>query len=287
MSDLIWNFIPTETSLVFCDEENCWSLERTFHGTDFLCEGVDNSAHKNICSQMRNSSFGVRLTKNILVKWREPIDVFSSPIGIKDKNLMLNVKCHCNNYSNMVIFKWENLSLTKKNPLKGGTFFPLLQSDVFSSIEYFYPKTKIFLFQLTEIDEKLLKKKTFHSIKSTNSKQNFTTLKQKIQWIRIEMTRRAAEFNGEFNEIRLKIQIEEKINISKTKFIKMTKKLTISQEKMRIQITEANAQFNEIRLRIEIEAKIAEKKTFGRENLWEFHKIFEFHQRKCIQFQFK
>ena len=264
MSDLIWNFIPTEMSLVFCDEENCWSLERTFHGTDFLCEGVDNSAHKNICSQMRNSSFDVRLTKNILVKWREPIDVFSSPIGIKDKNLMLNVKCHCNNYSNMVIFKWENLSLTKKNPLKGGIFFLLLQSDVFSSIEYFYPKTKIFLFQLTEIDEKLLKKKTFHSIKSTNSKQNFTILKQKIQWIRIEMTRRAAEFN----EIRLKIQIEAKIGEQKKHFEDKIYK----NDKKFDNFTRENANSNHwgkcTIQRDSIERfKSEKKKTFGRENL--------------------
>ena len=87
------------------------------------------------------------------------------------------------------------------------------------------------------------------------------------------MTPRNAEFNGEFKEIRLKMEIEVKItektkkqHIWKAKFLLITKNFTIFQEKIHsitIEMTSTNAQFssefNEIRLNIEIEAKIGEK----------------------------
>ena len=93
------------------------------------------------------------------------------------------------------------------------------------------------------------------------------------------MTPTNAQFNGQFNDIRLKIQIEAKIgektkkkDIWKKKFLLIVKNLTISQEKIhsiQIQITgrnaELNGEFNDIRLKIEIEAKIGEKKKKTRQ----------------------
>ena len=60
--------------------------------------------------------------------------------------------------------------------------------------------------------------------KKTFGRQNLSKWQkiwqEKIHWIRIEMTRRAAEFKGEFNQIRLKIQIEMKMRERKPTFAK-------------------------------------------------------------------
>ena len=58
---------------------------------------------------------------------------------------------------------------------------------------------------------------TFESENLQNLKEISQFLEEKIQWIGIQMISANAEFNGEFNEIPLKIQIEVKTGDKKEK----------------------------------------------------------------------
>ena len=119
-------------------------------------------------------------------------------------------------------------------------------------------------------------------------------LEQKIYSIKSEMTRENAQFQDEFNEIRLKIRIDvkmgkkkEKNDISKIKFDQLTQNFTILEEKthwIRTEIEGENAEFqgefNEILLKTRIEVKMGEKKEnktrFQRQNLTNWLKISQF-----------
>ena len=62
-------------------------------------------------------------------------------------------------------------------------------------------------------------KKNKHTCTRKFAKYNeyFTIFQEKIHWIRSEMASGNAELNGEFNQIRLKIQIEMKTEVKKKK----------------------------------------------------------------------
>ena len=108
--------------------------------------------------------------------------------------------------------------------------------------------------------------------------KRFTNFTRQIHSIRIHVISGNVEFNGEFNDIRLKIQIELKTVEKKEKKTTFAREnwqnLSISQEKVhiiRIVIISANAQFNGkfkgIRLKIEIEVKTGEKKRCLQERI--------------------
>ena len=59
--------------------------------------------------------------------------------------------------------------------------------------------------------QKKRNKKDISNRKFRSIAKNFTILQGKIHSIRIQMTSTNAEFNGEFNDIPLKIQLETKI----------------------------------------------------------------------------
>ena len=120
--------------------------------------------------------------------------------------------------------------------------------------------------------------KSWEKKKTTVGRENSKTVpkiwQEKIQWIPIEMTRRAAEFKDEFNEIRNRSENGRK---KKREFLKFERNFPIWEEKiqsirseMRRRNGELNGELNEIRLKIQFELKIGEKNkkqpAFEREN---------------------
>ena len=60
------------------------------------------------------------------------------------------------------------------------------------------------------------KKNDIRKWKFAKYEENFTIWEEKIHSIRFQMTQKNAQFNGQFNRIRLKIQIEVKAREKKT-----------------------------------------------------------------------
>ena len=69
---------------------------------------------------------------------KRPIDVFSSPIRIKDKNLMLNENSHCNNF-------------TRKNSSSKTQIVRRIDFQRQSLVEKSIEKSKTFLFQIKDV----------------------------------------------------------------------------------------------------------------------------------------
>ena len=115
---------------------------------------LENSVHSNICLQMTKLSF------NCSDQVKRSINVFSSVIRIKEKNLMLNGKFHSEEFfkhnSKKFLLSEKN---TKSNvsSLKGNFFF-------LSNISYLNRWKDLFSFQLNEIDR--------CTNKTTNCKNN-------------------------------------------------------------------------------------------------------------------
>ena len=177
------------------DEENC--RERFIE----VIFSFDNSAHSNICSQMRNSQWLHLSTfdwQKVFVCSRHlkrPIDVFSLPIRIKDKNLMLNGNSHCDNFTRknsscktQIVrgIAFQRQSLGEKSIEKRKTF--LGQSkDVFFFFRTFLSE-RSFHFNSTKRDHSIVEIHCSNKSKTklqqkTLRKQNFTILKEKIHRI--------------------------------------------------------------------------------------------------------
>ena len=95
--------------------------------------------------------------------------------------------------------------------------------------------------------------------------QNFTTLEEKIPSIRSQMTGESGKFESEFNEIRLKVQIEVKMRkgkktLERENFTILQAKIHSIRSERRGENHEFESQLKEIRLKIETEVKMGKKK---------------------------
>ena len=230
-----------------------------FHWTDIFYERVESFHHKNICSQMRNSHLSTFDWQKIFVCSRQvnrSIDVFSSPIRIKDKfhgEIGGRVWCAAENFTVIILLgtilqAQIHIDFQRQNRLKRAKCFFSKSKHVFFLLSNIFIRKEetdwkdLFISTQRHRSKNCWRRRNPIKWKFPQYEENFTSFQEKIHSLRIEMTTTNAQFNGQFNRSRLKIQIE---------------------------------------------VKTEEKQTFASENLQNMKKISQVEKRKFTQFDFK